>query len=304
METLFNQDRSGVLIVGAGSLGTAAAQHSLENRGEQGTALWTAVHFNAAELIATGLEKKILIRGNPAMFSDRALERAIDENLHYLRRLIQGRRTALLCAELADEHAVRLLAPLCAALNESIPCGLLLLKPFEAAAAEFNALPPATFTVIVDSGMDTVTRGISVRKLRAIAAQRLAATAECFASALDSGAGFDIPSGEFEALFSEHEGADSVLSAVTGALRHCESGMEREAVSLLLLTARELPLRTLQTIREKLSGIHSQNCAIVGAADVTMGERSTCLLLRTSANSVRDNIVSLTEAVKAGAAWR
>ena len=34
---------------------------------------------------------------------------------------------------------------------------------------ESDALPPATFAAILDSGMETVTRGISERKIRAIA---------------------------------------------------------------------------------------------------------------------------------------
>jgi len=305
VETLFNQDRGGTLAIGVGALGTAAAKHCVENRGELGPAQWTAAHFNAAELIATGLEKKILVRGNPAMLSNGAIARAIAENQPYLERLTQGKRAALLCVERADAHALRLLDPLANALIELLPTGIVVLKAYDGAACpeESDELPPATFVAQLDSGMETVTRGISERKIRAIAAERLAAAAECFAGALDAAGGFDIPTGEFSAVFTEQDGADSALQAVDAVVRRGDVADEREAVALLVHTARELPLRTIQQMRQKLAAIRSEACAIVGAWDPGLGERSACVLLRSMPRE-RANIVSLAEAAKSGAGWR
>src|SRR5205823_523709 len=62
MTSLFTTPRARVLTIGVGSMGCAAARMGAENGDESGSVCWSALHANAAELIATGLEQKFFLK--------------------------------------------------------------------------------------------------------------------------------------------------------------------------------------------------------------------------------------------------
>ncbi|MEI6232747.1 MAG: hypothetical protein WCT04_06835 [Planctomycetota bacterium] len=195
MSTLFTQDYSRALVVGAGSLGCLAARLGDED-GEESAAVWSAAHIDSAELIATGLERKLFLKMSDGPFAARSIAQSIDENSAALERLSRGRDAAILCGELSDPVAMRLLEAMSYALTDfDIAVFALVIEPFspngevdsDSMEHELKRLSQSVpFVCALNPGMENVSAGIAVKRVRKIAAERLAAVAECFAGALTS----------------------------------------------------------------------------------------------------------------------
>ncbi len=130
MDTLFTQNSSRVLAIGAGSLGCMAAKLGSEN-GDDGAAAWCAAHVNSPELIATGLDKKLFLKSASGPFADQVLARSVEENIAVLERFSGGCDAAILCGELGDAFAIQLIAALSDALSSmNVPVFAVAIEPF------------------------------------------------------------------------------------------------------------------------------------------------------------------------------
>lgn len=153
-EELFSQAYASCLALGFGGLGGRAAAGGAESGFGPGL-LWAAAGTRAAELIATGLEHKLLLgqtageedgKGGPAPTSA-AVRRRLKERREELEALVAGHSAALLFGALAGADARLTAPPLCELLRE---CGVrtfvLGREPFafEGAAAGRAAAAAAT----------------------------------------------------------------------------------------------------------------------------------------------------------------
>ena len=124
MTDLFTQSVSTILVLGAGSLGAeAAAAGAIEDTAGDGLplAFWAGAHTDAARLLATGLQRKLLLDAGPAPsgpFAERAIERSIAEQNDALRALLAGRATVVLCGSLLEPDGALLLPVLARALKQ------------------------------------------------------------------------------------------------------------------------------------------------------------------------------------------
>ena len=195
MNNLFSQDFSRTLVIGAGSLGCLAAQIGVED-GEDSAAIWAAAHVDSAELIATGLEKKIFLKMANGPFAARGIAQSIMENAPAIEKLSQGREAVILCGEASDELAVNLIAGLSRVLEElNVHVSVLAVEPFspqggvqvdEIEAHLSRLAEAATLICALNPGMENVSAGVAVKAIRRMAAERLAAATECLAGALKS----------------------------------------------------------------------------------------------------------------------
>jgi hypothetical protein len=302
MHTLFNQDNSRVLVLGAGSLGCVAARLGDED-GDESAAAWSAAHVDSAELIATGLERKVFLKMGGGPFAQRSLEASIEEHAVLLGRLARGRDLAILCGELSDSVAMRLIEALSAALSEmGVAVHALVIEPFspngEIDAFEIeratDRLGAACLLVCaLNPSMENVSAGISMRRIRKMAAERLAAACECFATALNSPAE-DISQlrflrGVHRAVFARAVNS----SAVSASVQACEAALQsfneddRERVDAALIScASEISFRETQAIERAIP----QGAALIATANSARVNCADCLLLsgaETAANVVR-----------------
>jgi cell division GTPase FtsZ len=96
---------SDVLVMGVGTLGGRIAA---AGEADCARATWSAAHTDAAALLATGLERKLLLRCDAAVgspFAARALERSIAERISGIRGLTSGRNVALLVGAADEGHS-------------------------------------------------------------------------------------------------------------------------------------------------------------------------------------------------------
>jgi hypothetical protein len=127
MADLFTQNVSTILVLGAGNLGadTAAAGALEDHCGDAlPFACWAAAHTYAARLLATGLERKLLLDAGPAAsgpFAERAVERSLAAQDEMLRRILAGRSTVVLCGALCEDDGALLLPVLARTLST---CGV------------------------------------------------------------------------------------------------------------------------------------------------------------------------------------
>jgi hypothetical protein len=109
---------STTLVLGVGTLGAeVAAAGAADDDGSDGFrfACWGAAHTDAARLIATGLERKLLLDSGPAAsgpFAERNLQRSIAAKEDDLRALTAGRDVVILTGSLQEQTAALLIPAL------------------------------------------------------------------------------------------------------------------------------------------------------------------------------------------------
>ena len=302
MQTLFNQDTSRVLVLGAGSMGCMAARLGDED-GDESAAAWAAVHVDSTELIATGLQRKLFLKMGDGPFAQCGLDASLSENAAQLARLARGRDTVIVCGELCDPVAVRLIGALSAALTElGIAVHTLVLEPFSPTGqSDATELERATdrlaaqspFVCALNPGMENVSAGIAVRRIRKMAAERLAAACECFAAGLNSSAD-DVA--QLRALRGFHRAVFARVARVASgaAVEACEAALrsfsdaERGRVNAALISCGfEISFRETQAIERVIS----QRSALIATANSARSGGTDCLLLKGVESA--SNVVSI-----------
>ena len=299
MSSLFTDEFSRVLAMGVGSLGCLAAKLGAENRDDGSIVAWSAAHVNSSELIATGLEQKLFLHATGGAFAVRNLTRNLLEN-PALDKLAHGRDAVVLCGELSDGVSPNLIEALSAALRErGVAVFAMLLEPFspngevdvnvlEAARERLSgSLPCAVF---LNAGLETVSAGIDVKRLRKLAAERLMNAAECLAASLNS---HNENAPHLYALRGPHRAvfcsAQNALAAFDFALRSFEESARDCIGAAILQNSAELSYREMSAIQRRMSDVGVE-AALAAFAKPSLSGRAECLLLsgrKSAANVVR-----------------
>ena len=309
MNTLFSQKPSRALVLGAGSLGCLAARYGAEN-GDESSAEWSAAHVHSAELIATGLEKKLFLKMGDGPFAARGLARSLDENLATLEKFAHGRDAAILCGELSDPLAMQLIEALSSALSElSVNVFALVIEPFSPnGEVDLNALEiqrerfaaRIPFAALLNPGMENVSAGVSAKRIRKMAAERLASAAECLSAALGS-ASESTPRlkslrGMHRAVFATAANSVSGTSArqTSAAVVACDLALAalddgaRECIEALAISSpSEISFRETNAIAQKMP----LGAALIATANHAISGHAECLLLSGAEKSA--NVVGI-----------
>ncbi|HLX60650.1 MAG TPA: hypothetical protein VKX17_05155 [Planctomycetota bacterium] len=310
MNSLFTDEFSRVLAMGVGSLGCLAAKLGVENREECTGVAWSAAHVNSSELIATGLEQKLFLQATGA-FAVRNLARSLHEN-PFLDNLSHGRDAVILCGELSDDLTPPLIDALSVVLRERrVPVFALLLEPFspngevdvnvlETARERLSASVPCA--VFLNAGLETVSAGIAVKRLRKMAAERLMNAAECLAAPLNA---HNEHAPRLLALRGRRRAAfcaaPNALAAFELALRSFDESARECIDAAILQNSTELSFREMSAIQRRMNEA-GVSAALASSTKPPLSGRAECLLL--SGNKGAANVVRLDAAMSgAGASF-
>jgi hypothetical protein len=303
--SLFDQDFSPVLALGAGSLGCLAAQLGAEERQDSSGISWAAAHHNAVELIATGIEQKLHLKISEGPFAARSLAKSIDENASVLTKMARQRDAVILFGELGDARAMLLIKALDAALRQQkLPVFALALEPFallaesnldELDAAREQFAKSVSCLLVVSVGLDKITLGIAARRIRKMAAQRLVSVVECFARALqhpsDAGRRLSALRGAHRAIWAEGQGKNPALLAVEEALAALKDAPETRLTAAILLTSDEFSVREMHAVTVKLEQAAKAAVTVCAVTQPAFAGHAECLLLFGAARA--PNVVSI-----------
>jgi len=308
MNTLFTTPRARVLTIGVGSMGCAAARMGAENGDESGSVCWSALHDNAAELIATGLEQKVFLKIPEGPFAAQHIAHSIAQNSERLAELADGRDAVVLCGCMSEPHAGTILACVYAALTEMKsrvfvlalePHSLLSLQVLEELEERTLLLAQSvSFLALLNPGTEKVSAGISTRRLQRMAAERLMGAAECFASALDpvneTSPFLRNMRGAHRAVFAAANGGAAALTAFELAIASYDENARERLSAVILQSAEELPFRDARAILRKMSEDARHRAAVCTAACPAFAGQTACLLF--SAEPRAANVVGIEEA--------
>ncbi|MCY3023725.1 MAG: hypothetical protein NTW87_32495 [Planctomycetota bacterium] len=121
-EDLFSVPGRNVLVVGVGTVGgRVAAAGALDDACAEAPerVLWYALHSDPAELIATGLDKKLLVTLAPGPFAARSAAGGVAVHKAELAAACAGRSAALLVGVLGEDVVTAVLPLLARALREN-----------------------------------------------------------------------------------------------------------------------------------------------------------------------------------------
>ena len=307
--TLFTQEQSPVLVLGVGTLGCAAARLGAENSDEPPGVCWSAAHTNGAELIATGLEKKIFLKIPEGPFAARNVARGVEENFGMITALARGRDAVLLCGCLSDALTPAAMLALSAAFCRlKTHVFVLALEPFSLlgmpnlAELESRAEGLARgvpFFMLLNAGIEKVSAGISARRIERMAAERLMSAAECFAAALDSSRESAL---QLSALRGHYRGAlacaggsfgnqggSAACAAFDLALASLDENGRESLSAVCLQSAEELSFRDARAILGRMPDDARSRAVVCAAAKPAFAGQTACLLLsgdRRAANVV------------------
>lgn len=311
MNNLFSQDFSRTLVIGAGSLGCLAARMGAED-GEDSAAVWAAAHVDSAELIATGLEKKIFLKAAGGPFGARGIAQSLEENAAAIEKLARGRESAILFGEASDELAVNLIAALSRTLEDlNVNVSILVVEPFSPQGeVQTNELEEnlnqlveaATLVCALNPGMENVSAGVAVKAIRRMAAERLGAATECLAGALKSESQqvlLKTLRGMHRAVFTTaaHPGSYlgglktiSGLQACDAALRSLGEDTIQRIDAVIVSSAAEISFRESRAIALRIPA----DAVFVPIVNSARSGRAECLLL--SGTEAAENVVSINSA--------
>lgn len=300
---------SRTLVLGAGSLGCLSARFGAEN-GDESSAEWSAAHIHSAELIATGLEKKLFLKMGDGPFAVRSLVRNIDENLTTLEKFVRGCDSAILCGELSDPLGMQLIESISAALGElNVSVFALVIEPFSPnGEVDLNALEiqrerlaaRIPFSALLNPGMENVSAGVAVKRIRKMAAERLANAAECLSTALGS-ASEDVPRlkdlrGQHRAVFATAANSarqtSAAILACDLALASMDEGTRERIEAVALSSPTEISFREINAIAQKMP----IGAALIATANHAFSAHAECLLF--SATEKAANVVGIGSALE------
>src|SRR4051812_2630842 len=109
MSGLFTDHSSHILALGVGRMGTRVAACGAANAAlatGAPPAAWGAAHFDRAELLASGLERKFIVPVTAGPFSVQAAQETLATLQPHLAELCSGRAVAILAGSFAEEESV------------------------------------------------------------------------------------------------------------------------------------------------------------------------------------------------------
>lgn len=297
--TLFTQEQGPVLVLGVGTLGCAAARLGAENSDEPAGVCWSAAHTNGAELIATGLEKKILIKIPEGPFAERHVARAVAENSGTLGELARGRDAVLLCGCLGDAWVPAAMQALSAAfMRLKTHVFVLALEPFsllgspnleELEARAEGLARGVPLLLLLNAGIEKVSAGISARRIERMAAERLMTAAECFAAALnssrESALQLSAMRGGYRGALAcaggsfGNQGGSAACAAFELALASLDENGRESLSAVCLQSAEELSFRDARAILGRMPETARSRAVVCAAAKPAFAGQTACLLL-------------------------
>lgn len=309
---LFAQSGGNALILGVGSAGCriagAGALEDAANEPPQ-RAAWGAAHSRRAELIATGLERKLLIEIAPGPFAARSAAHGIAARQAELAAACAGRPAALLVG-VADESIAGVLLPaLAAALRRSLFVSVIAAGTSGAVRQLQGAADLLVHLVAEEAPADT-----PFAALRARTERMLLGAVQTLAAMLPASADSGFTPAELRSVLRGSEplrgrlyaasGPDAAVLAVEAALTEAEK-FRAEAdgaagISAAVLTGREPSAASARCLTRTLQGLSSGSARLFGlCTQPAMGEEAFCLALTRPAGS--GNVVALEAAARGDA---
>ncbi len=260
---LFAQTTSTILALGVGGAGGRVATAGAANADVAGgapCAAWCAAHLDRAELMATGLDRRILLEAADGPFVFQNAEHSVAAHAAKLAALMAGRGAVILLGCL-EEHSARVLLPalggyfraenlfVCAIAAEpahASPDSSSTLDRIAANCDLFLTLSPE----ILRAGVDP---SCPLSELAAARERKLLAAAEALAGALACGVPglqFSAPQlraalrgGDIRTTLANASGPEALLRAAQAALEQLESaplaGAHFPILASALMTSRE-----------------------------------------------------------------
>ncbi|HYG74162.1 MAG TPA: hypothetical protein VEK08_04075 [Planctomycetota bacterium] len=318
MADLFEHDCGDLLVLGLGSFGGRIAARGAEDSGELHTlssVRWSAAHTQPAELIATGLEKKVLLSAIDGPFAAQRAKHSVEQRRPEIARLVEGKSCALIVASLAEPSVRALMPPLAQAIAESrdISVCAILAEPalpagptadgsaIETALKEINFAADVTIRVprkVLVAGMEQAPVGV----LQSSAEQKTLLLVRTLLGVMSHEATGTL---SMQALRERARGSGAVLSGL-GLADNAESAVdaafasldldaqafEKKGAAMAVLTERDISASEAQSIMERFRGEAAAPTALIAfASHNSTGSGAACVvLLRQSAAR---NVVSL-----------
>jgi len=173
MSDLFELNCSTTLVLGAGTLGAeVAAAGSVEDDGSDGMRLacWSAVHTDAARLIASGLEHKLLLETGPACtgpFAEHTLRRNLVARQDQLSALINARNAVIITGSLHEQSAALLIPALASEIAQrGLHVSVVTLESFSQKGQRLPILADVRVPVIDDGAGGEIAVGTGRRRVQ------------------------------------------------------------------------------------------------------------------------------------------
>lgn len=314
MADLFDKSGGDILVLGVGGMGGRAAGAGAEDASHPDSPLrarWAAAHDQPAELIATGLDKKILFEALEGPFAQQRATQSVATRAKELKRLAAGRTVIILAGSLGESMVCAYLPALADGLRraqDALICAILC-EPVslianetavdEAAADEIEAACDLTIRLSAQSLSEGL--GDSPRSLLNVSIEKkLVAAIEALAGVLCSAeeGGFSAATlrksltgtGPLRAGLGVAQGPAAIARAAELALSAIASDDSNACgVAAALLANRELSVAETSTLAERFAPLGAGTPLLGVCAQPGLIEDAVCLVLARGAG--RANVV-------------
>jgi hypothetical protein len=319
MSDLFAQTRNSTLVIGLGRLGARVAAAGAAH-GECGSATWAAIHTDAAELIATGLIRKVLLHLPETSLAAATVYAELFNNEAEITNLASGFSSIILVGSAADGGSI--LMPACSAVFEKV----LPATPLIAIAGDSTALEPSLqgsrFDRLVNALEDTcdlviplnsailrcgLTADSPITSVDTVAAKKMLACAQALTGAMmrdDRNSRFTLPglknvlrSGVAALGLGTASGSNAPLLAAESATRRIAADPIRfSGVAVALICGRVLSVVEAHALLEVLqSELKADQPVLLGlATEEHLDDEAICLIIASSPSSA--NVIKLESA--------
>ena len=316
MADLFDKQGGDILVIGVGGMGGRAAGAGAEDASNPDSPLrvrWAAAHDQPAELIATGLDKKILFDALDGPFAAQRATQNVAGRSKELKRLAAGRTIVFLAGSLGERSVCAYLPALAEGLRrvqDALICAIVC-EPAtllgqespvdEDAAADIEAVCDLTLRIPAR----TLSEGLGdspLSLLNVAVEKKLVAAIEALAGVLclpDSG-GFSALSlrkalsgnGPMRAGLGVAQGPDAITQATQQALAGFSDGDARACgAAAAVLANRELSVSETLALAERFAPLSDSPPLLGVCAQPGLIEDAVCLVLLRGAG--RANVVSI-----------
>jgi cell division GTPase FtsZ len=317
MSDLFAQPCTSTLVIGVGRAGSRVAAAGALQGGECGSASWAALHIDAAELLATGLTRKVLLRLPQTDLVEAAIIAELQNAGAEIERLAAGYSAIVLAGSAADCGAM-LLPALAGVLEKLAPQASVIAIAAESLALD-QAAPRGEFSGLLDELRGTcdlviplsasvlgccVKPDAPLSGVDAVLDRKLLAVAQALTSAMmrdEHNARFTL-TGLRNVL---RHGVSSVglgialggnaplLAAASAARRLAADGERHSGLAVALVCGRVLSVVEAQGLLEVLkSELKAEQPVLLGlATEESLDDEALCLILASAPSSA--NVISL-----------
>jgi cell division GTPase FtsZ len=315
MADLFDKQSGDILVIGVGGMGGRAAGAGAEDASHQDSPLrarWAAAHDQPAELIATGLDKKILFDALEGPFSQQRAAQVVATRAKELKRLAAG-RTIIFLAGSMGENAVRTYLPALAEglrrLQDALICAIVC-EPVsllgdeqtleEDAFAEIEAVCDLTVRLPAKSLIQEMENS-PLSLLNVAIEKKLVAAIEALVGALCSHeeGGFSAATlrkslhggGRLSAGLGVAQGPEAIERAAEMALSGLDNEQGSGGVAAAMLASRELSVAETAALAGRFAALGAATPLLGVCAQGGLIEDAVCLVLARGAG--RANVVSI-----------